>query len=263
MIPYSVLDLSPVPEGGTAADALANSLDLARHAEAWGYRRFWLAEHHNMTGHRQRRDRGRDRPRRRRHLDHPRRRRRHHAAEPRAAGDRRAVRHAGDALSRPHRPRPRPRAGHRHGDGAGAAPRPRRRRQLPAGRGRADRLLRAEAGPSRACARCRAWAPTCRSGSSAPASTAPSSPPISACPTPSPRISRRRRSTQAIDGLPRDLPAVGALAAAAFHAGDQRLRRRDRRRGRPPDARSMQQAFANLRTGQPGPLPRPVDDIDA
>lgn len=50
MIPYSVLDLSPVPEGGSAADALANSLDLARHAEAWGYHRFWLAEHHNMTG---------------------------------------------------------------------------------------------------------------------------------------------------------------------------------------------------------------------
>ncbi|RIY00987.1 LLM class flavin-dependent oxidoreductase [Aureimonas flava] len=50
MIPYSVLDLSPIPEGGTAADALANSLDLARAAERLGYRRFWLAEHHNMTG---------------------------------------------------------------------------------------------------------------------------------------------------------------------------------------------------------------------
>jgi luciferase family oxidoreductase group 1 len=50
MIPYSVLDLSPVPEGATAADALRNSLDLARHAERWGYRRYWLAEHHNMTG---------------------------------------------------------------------------------------------------------------------------------------------------------------------------------------------------------------------
>ncbi len=50
MIPYSVLDLSPVPEGATVADALANSLDLARHAERWGYSRFWLAEHHNMPG---------------------------------------------------------------------------------------------------------------------------------------------------------------------------------------------------------------------
>ncbi len=50
MIPYSVLDLSPIPEGGTAADALANSLDLARQAERLGYNRYWLAEHHNMTG---------------------------------------------------------------------------------------------------------------------------------------------------------------------------------------------------------------------
>jgi luciferase family oxidoreductase group 1 len=49
-IPFSVLDLSPVVEGGTAADALHNTLDLARHAETWGYRRYWLAEHHNMTG---------------------------------------------------------------------------------------------------------------------------------------------------------------------------------------------------------------------
>jgi luciferase family oxidoreductase group 1 len=47
---YSILDLSPVPEGATAADALAASLDLARHAERWGYHRFWLAEHHNMPG---------------------------------------------------------------------------------------------------------------------------------------------------------------------------------------------------------------------
>jgi luciferase family oxidoreductase group 1 len=50
MIPHSVLDLSPVPEGATTADALRNTLDLARHAEGWGYRRFWLAEHHNMPG---------------------------------------------------------------------------------------------------------------------------------------------------------------------------------------------------------------------
>ncbi|WP_150270041.1 LLM class flavin-dependent oxidoreductase [Paenibacillus tepidiphilus] len=49
-IPISVLDLSPIVEGGTAADSLNNTLDLARHAEDWGYRRFWLAEHHNMPG---------------------------------------------------------------------------------------------------------------------------------------------------------------------------------------------------------------------
>ena len=50
MIPFSVLDLSPVISGGDAGQALHNSLDLARHAEKWGYLRFWLAEHHNMTG---------------------------------------------------------------------------------------------------------------------------------------------------------------------------------------------------------------------
>lgn len=46
----SVLDLAPITQGGSAADALHNSLDLARHAEQWGYHRFWLAEHHNMPG---------------------------------------------------------------------------------------------------------------------------------------------------------------------------------------------------------------------
>jgi luciferase family oxidoreductase group 1 len=50
MIPLSVLDLSPVPEGSDAGQALRNSLDLARHAEALGYARFWMAEHHNMPG---------------------------------------------------------------------------------------------------------------------------------------------------------------------------------------------------------------------
>jgi len=48
--PLSILDLSPIIEGGSAAQALKNSLDLARHAEAWRYRRFWIAEHHNMPG---------------------------------------------------------------------------------------------------------------------------------------------------------------------------------------------------------------------
>ncbi len=50
MIPLSVLDLCPVVMDATPADAFRNSLDLARHAERWGYRRYWLAEHHNMVG---------------------------------------------------------------------------------------------------------------------------------------------------------------------------------------------------------------------
>jgi luciferase family oxidoreductase group 1 len=47
---FSILDLAPVPEGGNTADALRNTLDLAQHAESWGYTRYWLAEHHNMPG---------------------------------------------------------------------------------------------------------------------------------------------------------------------------------------------------------------------
>ena len=50
MTKLSVLDLAPIVQGSTAGEALANSLDLARHAERFGYNRFWLAEHHNMPG---------------------------------------------------------------------------------------------------------------------------------------------------------------------------------------------------------------------
>lgn len=50
MTTLSVLDLAPVLEGGDPSQSLANSLDLARHAEKLGYRRYWLAEHHNMPG---------------------------------------------------------------------------------------------------------------------------------------------------------------------------------------------------------------------
>jgi luciferase family oxidoreductase group 1 len=50
MIPISILDLSLITEGGNAAQALRNTRDLAQHAERWGYRRYWVAEHHNMPG---------------------------------------------------------------------------------------------------------------------------------------------------------------------------------------------------------------------
>jgi luciferase family oxidoreductase group 1 len=50
MIPLSVLDLAPVPAGEDAAHALRNSRDLAQHAERWGFKRYWIAEHHNMPG---------------------------------------------------------------------------------------------------------------------------------------------------------------------------------------------------------------------
>ena len=50
MTRLSILDLSPIIQGGDAALALRNTRDLAQHAERWGYHRYWLAEHHNMTG---------------------------------------------------------------------------------------------------------------------------------------------------------------------------------------------------------------------
>jgi luciferase family oxidoreductase group 1 len=50
MIPFSILDLSPIAEGSSPSASLRNSLDLARHGERWGYQRYWLAEHHGMPG---------------------------------------------------------------------------------------------------------------------------------------------------------------------------------------------------------------------
>jgi luciferase family oxidoreductase group 1 len=50
MIPFSLLDLAPVPMGSDVAHALRNTLDLGRKAEAWGYHRYWLAEHHSLPG---------------------------------------------------------------------------------------------------------------------------------------------------------------------------------------------------------------------
>ncbi|MFP6782365.1 MAG: LLM class flavin-dependent oxidoreductase, partial [Gammaproteobacteria bacterium] len=50
MIPFSILDLAPIVQGGDATQAFRNSVELAQHAERWGFQRYWLAEHHNMTG---------------------------------------------------------------------------------------------------------------------------------------------------------------------------------------------------------------------
>jgi luciferase family oxidoreductase group 1 len=49
-IQFSVLDLSPIRQGGSAAESFRDTLDLTLHAERWGYRRFWLAEHHGIPG---------------------------------------------------------------------------------------------------------------------------------------------------------------------------------------------------------------------
>src|SRR5438128_11496965 len=50
MVPLSVLDLAPITDRSTAAVSFRHSLDLAQHAERWGYKRYWIAEHHNMPG---------------------------------------------------------------------------------------------------------------------------------------------------------------------------------------------------------------------
>jgi luciferase family oxidoreductase group 1 len=50
LVPFSVLDLCPVLEGSDTTTTFRNTLDLAQHAETWGYHRYWLAEHHNMVG---------------------------------------------------------------------------------------------------------------------------------------------------------------------------------------------------------------------
>ncbi len=50
MTPFSILDLSPITEGSTAAESFRNTLDIAQHGERWGYNRYWMAEHHGMPG---------------------------------------------------------------------------------------------------------------------------------------------------------------------------------------------------------------------
>ena len=183
------------------------------------------------AGHRQRGDLGGHRPCRGGNLDDPRRRGRHHAAQPRAAGDRRAVRDARRLASRPHRPRARPRAGHRHGHRKGAAAQPRcQRRRLPAGRRRAASAISARPSKTSACGRCPAKASRSRSGSWGRAPMARSSPRCSACPTPSPRISRRprwnMRSTSTGRASSRPSSSTGRMRCSASMSSPRRPTRR-------------------------------------
>ena len=106
--PLGVLDLVPIPSGSSAAQALRNSIDLARQAERFGYARYWFAEHHLNPGRGRHLARRRARADRRRHLDDPARLRRGAARSPHRAVDGRGVRPDRRAVPRAARSRPRP-----------------------------------------------------------------------------------------------------------------------------------------------------------
>ena len=140
----SVLDQSPISEGMTGSEALHNTIDLAQLADALGYHRYWVAEHHGgpmlagpspeaLIGPIASATRG-----------HPRRLRRRDAPALLAVQGRRDLQRAGRPLSRPDRPRARPRRRHRPDDHPRAAARPLEgdARRLPGAAGRAAGLLR-------------------------------------------------------------------------------------------------------------------------
>ena len=226
--PLALLDLATISPGQDVRDSFEASVALARAAERSGYRRVWYAEHHNMASiassatsvligyiatHTESIRLGAG------GVD---------AAQPLAAGDRRAVRHPGHALPRPHRPGPGPGARQRPEHDAGAAPRQRLGRGLPAGRAGAQGLPeRQDPGPRGAggAARRPRW---CRSTSSARRCSAPSSPPSSACRTRSPRTSPRTLLHQAVEVYRATFQPSDAARRAVRDRRGERLRRRRR-----------------------------------
>ena len=212
VLPVSILDLAPIVEGGTPAQALANSIDLARHAERLGLHALLGRGAPQPERDRERGDVGRDRARGRRDRDDPGRRGRHHAAEPRAARDRRAVRDAGGAASRSDRSRSRARARHRSGHAARPAAGS-ERRLVPARRpGAAGAARRSTPGtdgvrdPRRRVA-CAALDPRLEPLRRAVGRGA--RPPVRV------RLALRARSAApGARGLPRALPALGATPAS-------------------------------------------------
>ena len=194
--------------------------------------------------------------------DHPGRGRRHHAAEPCALCHRRAVRNAGAALSRPHRPRTRPRPGHGPAHAARLAP--------PAGGG-GDAFPRTSSNcrrssprplPASASRPCRRPERRCRSGSSARAISARCSPPSSGCLTPSRRISRptssfpRWRSIAAASSRRSNSTGLIAMVGVNIIAADSDAEARRL-------ATTQQMSFANIFRGARGLSQPPIDDIES
>ena len=242
MTPLSILELVRVTQETDARGALDNARDLAAHAERLGLSPHLGGGASQHAGHRQRRDVGRARPSRRRDDDHPGRRRRHHAAQPCALCHRRAVRNAGAALSRPHRPRARPRPGHRPAHAARPAPpaggrRERSRRTFSSCRPSWPRPL-----PASASRRCRRRERKCRCGSSDRAISARCSPPSSGCPTPSPRISpptcSSRRSKSIAAASSRRNSSTGPMPWSASTSSPPTATRRRAVSPRPSKCRS-------------------------
>ena len=260
--PLSVLDLAPIREGGTPAEAFRNALDLARHAERWGYRRFWVAEHHNMPG----------------------------IASAATAvvighiagGTSRSASAPGGIMLPNHAPLV---IAEQFGTleslypgridlGLGRAPggdqrtaRALRRKlgssgdTFPAGPAGAAVVLPPRGPRARPCGRSPARGWTCRSGCSGRATSAPGSPPSSACPSPSPRTSRPTTcsrpssSTARTSSPPRRSPGPMSWSASTSSRPTP-----TRRRG--ACSPRLQQAFLNLVRGHPGPLPPPVESME-
>ena len=193
MVPLSVLDLSPIVEGGDAGQSLRNSLDLARHAEALGYRRFWMAEHHNMPGIASAATAVALAHVAAGTSTHPHRRRRHHAAQPCPL----MIAEQFGTLAALYPGRVELGLGRAPGTDQVTA-RALRRTLLGGDEHFPQDVVElmgysSPPNPARRCRRFPAPGWRCRSGFSAPASLARSSRRISACRSPSPRISRRRR----------------------------------------------------------------------
>ena len=188
------------------------------------------------------------------HVDDPGRRRRDHAAEPLAAGDRRAVRDAGVAVSRPHRSRARPGSRHRPAHGPRAAPRPAERRPLPARRAGPAVALRPRAGrradPGGARRGPRGAALDPRLEHVRRAAGGPARPSVRV------RLAlRAHRPDGRARALPARLPAVGAARGAVRDGRAERVRGRHGRRGAAP----LHDAAAVV--GEP--LPRPLRPLPA
>ena len=260
MPPVSILDLAPIVEGGSAAEALRNSLDLAQHAEQWGYNRFWLAEHHNMAGIAS-------------------------AATAVviahvAAGTTTIRVGAGGIMLPNHSPLV---IAEQFGTlaalhpgridlGLGRAPGTDRRtllalRQTPSNGDSFPRdvlelqALLGDPHPEQTVHAIPEQAPMCRCGFSARASSAPGLPRWSACRTPLRRTSPRRpfcphsRSTVPSSSL-RASPAPHAMVAANVIAADGESEARRL-------CTSQQQAFTNMVRDRRGQLQPPIDDIEA